>query len=197
MRTTILTAASVLALVAGSAAVAQQPTPSTAPPPPTATTTAPTTGTQSGAPVGAPGAGAPVGAPAAAARAQLPNPLTQEDVSKIRGTNVYGNDGKSLGSVDTVLMKPDSKTIDRLVVKSGGVLGVGGHEVALPVDQFSWDAEKSGFKIAKTQDELKSMPEWKAPAATASAPNNGSTASAPNNGSAATGTAGSSTPPKQ
>ncbi len=61
-----------------------------------------------------------------------------------------------------VLMKPESKQIDRLVVGEGGVLGIGTHDVALPVDQFSWDADKDGFKLAKTADELKSMPEWKA-----------------------------------
>ena len=188
MRITVLTgsfAASVFALAAtGSAVVAQQPTPSTAPPPPTASTTAPTTGAHSGVPAGAPGAG-PTNATAPRVHAQ--NPLTQEDVSKIKGTSVYGKDGKSLGSVDTVLMKPDSRTVDQLVVKSGGLLGVGGHDVALPLDQFSWDADKDGFTIAKSQDELKSMPEWKAPS---------STASATGTGSAATGTAGSSTPPK-
>jgi hypothetical protein len=60
-------------------------------------------------------------------------------------------------------MKPDTKTIDRLVVGEGGVLGVGSHDVALPIDAFSWDAQKGGFRIAKSADELKSMPEWKQP----------------------------------
>jgi sporulation protein YlmC with PRC-barrel domain len=90
----------------------------------------------------------------------MPNPLTQEDVSRVKGSNVYGTDDKRLGSVDTVLMDPQSKTIDRLVVKAGGVLGVGGRDVAIPVDQFTWDRDKEGFRLSKTVDELKSMPEW-------------------------------------
>ena len=85
-----------------------------------------------------------------------------EDVSKITGSSVYGSDDKKIGSVSTVLMKPDSKQIDRFVVTEGGVLGVGGRDVALPADEFKWDASKGGFKIAKTEDQLKSMPEWKA-----------------------------------
>ena len=33
-------------------------------------------------------------------------------------------------------MGPQNETIDRLVVNEGSVLGVGGHKVALPVDQL-------------------------------------------------------------
>ncbi len=108
--------------------------------------------------------GGGLGAPSAAAsraKAPAPNPLMMEDVSKIEGTAVYDSSGKKIGSVSTVLMQPSSKTIDRFVVGEGGVLGIGSHRVALPVDAFSWDAQQGGFKIAKTADELKSMPEWK------------------------------------
>ena len=91
-----------------------------------------------------------------------PDPLKQDDVSQIKGAAVYGSDDKKVGSISTVLMKPDSKTIDRLVVGAGGVLGVGARDVAMPVDQFRWDAAKGGFNISKTEDDLKKMPEWKA-----------------------------------
>lgn len=92
--------------------------------------------------------------------APAPDPLKQEDISQIRGASVYGSDQQKIGTVSTVLMDPNSKQINRLVVNAGGVLGVGGHDVALPVTQFRWDAEKDGFIIAKTGNELKSMPEW-------------------------------------
>jgi len=108
-------------------------------------------------------AGGPASAPAAAPHKPAPNPLKSEDVSAIKGATVYGSDDKKIGSIATVLMQPDNKTIDRLVVASGGVLGLGAHDVALPLDQFSWDADKGGFKLAKTGDELKTMAEWKAP----------------------------------
>jgi sporulation protein YlmC with PRC-barrel domain len=98
--------------------------------------------------------------PAAAVKTPAPDPLKMEDVSKITGSTVYGNDDSKIGSVSTLLMKPESKTIDRFVVSEGGVLGVGSHKVALPVDQFTWDSDKGGFKIAKSADDLKSMPEW-------------------------------------
>lgn len=112
-------------------------------------------------------------APVATPKAPMANPLTQEDISKVKGTNVYGTDDKKIGDIDTVLINPSSKAIDRMVVKSGGVLGVGGHAVAIPVDQFTWDTQKEGFKLSKTTDELKAMPEWK------SASSSGSTTTMP------------------
>jgi sporulation protein YlmC with PRC-barrel domain len=139
MRSKLIATASALALIAGSA-LAQ-----TTPPSPANRTPDPNTS---------------MSAPAAAARTPAPNPLKMEDVSKISGSAVYGTDDSKIGSVSTVLMNPSSKTIDRLVVSAGGVLGVGGHKVALPVDQFAWDSDKAAFKVAKTSDDLKAMPEW-------------------------------------
>ena len=97
--------------------------------------------------------------PAAVARAPAPNPLKQEDVSKIEGASVLGSDSKKVGSVSKVLMKPDEKTLDRLVVHTGGVLGIGGRYVAMPVDDFSWDADAAAFKVSKTADDLTTMAE--------------------------------------
>jgi sporulation protein YlmC with PRC-barrel domain len=109
--------------------------------------------------------------PAAAVKAPAPNPLKQEDVSKIEGASVLGNDGKKLGAVSKVLMKPDEKTIDRLVVHTGGVLGIGGRYLAMSIDDFLWDAHEAAFKISKTADDLTSMAEWTPPG---SAPATGS-----------------------
>ena len=112
-----------------------------------------------------PSSGAPGAPPLSAQPAPRPappaaNPLTLEDISKIKGSPVYGSDDKKIGTVSTVLMRPASKTIDRLVVGEGGMLGVGTHYVALPIDAFSWDSQAAAFKIAKTAEDLKGMPEW-------------------------------------
>lgn len=119
----------------------------------------------------APATGPGGGAAAPRAQAPQPNPLGMEDVSKIKGAAVYDSTDKKIGSVSTVLMKPETKTIDRLVVGEGGVLGIGSHDVALPIDAFSWDAQKGAFRIAKSADDLKSMPAWQEQ--TAEAPRNG------------------------
>lgn len=88
------------------------------------------------------------------------NPLTQEDVSKIEGVDVYGSDGNKAGHIADVLMDPGTKKLDQFVVATGGILGIGSHRVALPVDQFTWDSAKGAFTISKTEASLKNMPEW-------------------------------------
>ncbi len=107
----------------------------------------------------APGPGS-IASPAVAPPRPAPNPLMQSDVSQIKGSAVYGSDGKKIGSVSTALMTPDSHKIDRLVVGAGGVLGVGAHEVSLPISDFHWDAQKGGFTLTRTEAELKSLPAW-------------------------------------
>jgi sporulation protein YlmC with PRC-barrel domain len=112
------------------------------------------------APSRTPDPNASISAPAPIPKMPTPDPLKMEDVSKISGFAVYGTDDSKVGSVSTVLMNPANKTVDRLVVNSGGVLGVGGHKVAIPIDQFKWDGEKDAYRLEKTADDLKSMPEW-------------------------------------
>ena len=126
------------ALLLSTAALAQQT------PPPSSTTTHGTAGSVAVAP-----------------RAPATNPLQQADVSKVEGVSVIGSDGKKIGDVTTALMQPQDKKIDRLVVHAGGVLGMGGRYVALPVDAFSWDGSKNAFTIAKTENDVKYMTEWK------------------------------------
>jgi sporulation protein YlmC with PRC-barrel domain len=89
-----------------------------------------------------------------------PDPLQQADVSQIKGATVYGSDGKKIGDVSTVLMRPQTHAIERLVVASGGVLGIGAHDVALPLNEFHWNAQKGGFVIGQTEAQLKAMPAW-------------------------------------
>jgi sporulation protein YlmC with PRC-barrel domain len=110
----------------------------------------------------------------------MKDPLSSEDISQIEGSSVVAGDGSSIGKVSTVLMDPANKKVDRLVVAEGGVLGVGSHKVALPVDAFHWDTQKHQFTIQKTADDLKAMPEWQQPqlAAAPSGASSGSSAPA-------------------
>jgi sporulation protein YlmC with PRC-barrel domain len=174
---------SITALLTAGAAMAQAPSPAR--------------------PAGSPGAGGTT-SQAPAPKTPALNPLMREDVSKLKGTNVYGNDDKKLGDVSTALMKPDSRTIDRLVVSAGGVAGIGAHEVALSVNEFKWDPDKGAFRIAKSADELKSMPEWKEATTAATGSNASAGSSSPASstgtgsaGSGSTGSSGTSDTPKQ
>jgi hypothetical protein len=86
------------------------------------------------------------------------NPLTRDDVSNIEGTTVYGGDDVKVGHVSTVLTDSQTRKIDRLVVTAGGMLGMGGHRIALPLDQFKWDADKGAFRLPTALASLKWMP---------------------------------------
>ena len=87
------------------------------------------------------------------------NPLAKGDVTGIEGIDVYGNDGK-LGYVSTVLIDPQTKKVDRLVVAAGGVLGIGGRQIAIPIDQFTWEADKGALRLTTTMASLRAMREW-------------------------------------
>jgi hypothetical protein len=107
-----------------------------------------------------PGALAQATPGAPAAREPAVNPLPKGDVPNIEGTIVYGDDGK-LGYVSTVVIDLHGLRVDRLVVSVGGVLGIGGHRVAIPADQFKWEADKGAFRLMnETTASLRSMPEW-------------------------------------
>ena len=143
----------------------------------------------------------PGNAPSSTSSAPMKNPLASEDISQIEGTSVAGTDGGKVGTVSTVLMDPASKKVDRLVVAEGGVLGVGAHRVALPVDAFRWDAQNHNFVVQKSADDLKAMPEWQQPqlaenpggSSSATPPGAGASTAPP--GSAAAGAAGTPIPP--
>ena len=156
MRAISIAAVSALALLTASAQAQQSPATSPSTPRPGATATAPST-----------------------TKVTMQNPLKQEDVSKIDGTSVLGSDGKKVGAVSNVLMQPEDKKIDRLVVHVGGVLGMGGRHVAIPLNEFSWDARQGAFKISKTANQLDKMAEWKEPGSTTASGSSKSSAATP------------------
>ncbi len=110
-----------------------------------------------------PGARPPgAAAPPAVAPQPVPNPLKQEIVSNIEGTTVNGaNDAKIEVMFPRFLMDPDNKKIDRgWSSKPAESSGMGGHQVALPVDQFTWESDKGVLKVAMDEAAAKSQPEW-------------------------------------
>jgi hypothetical protein len=121
-----------------------------------------------------------------APRVPAPDPLQQADVSKLEGVAVIGSDGKEIGDISTVLMQPQDRRIDRLVVHIGGVLGIGGRYVAMPVGAFTWDGLKNAFTIAKTANDVSYMAAWHpeaapAPVETGSSQPSGHASLPPNN----------------
>jgi sporulation protein YlmC with PRC-barrel domain len=98
---------------------------------------------------------------ATAQRPPTPDPWQQADVSKLEGVAVIASDGRQIGDISTILMQPKDRRIDRLVVHVGGVLGMGGRYVAMPVADFTWDGVKNAFLIAKTANDVTYMADWR------------------------------------
>ena len=76
------------------------------------------------------------------------------------GADVRNAEGNVIGEV-TDLMVGTGGHIDLAVIEVGGFLGIGAKTVALNVNELDRAPAKKGFITAKTQDELKTLSEYK------------------------------------
>jgi hypothetical protein len=78
--------------------------------------------------------------------------------SKLVHADVYNDQNQKIGKIGDLVIAPDGK-LSVAVVDVGGFLGMGTHQVAIPVEQFSQIAPKLVLPGA-TKEALKSMPEF-------------------------------------
>nr|WP_312988332.1 PRC-barrel domain-containing protein [Comamonas koreensis] len=76
----------------------------------------------------------------------------------VLGKSVYNEEGKSVGKIDDVIVAPD-KAVSYAIIGAGGFLGVGKHDVAIPVGQFRVQNDKITLPGA-TKDALKALPKF-------------------------------------
>jgi sporulation protein YlmC with PRC-barrel domain len=77
---------------------------------------------------------------------------------KILGKAVYNDKNEKIGVVDDLIITPD-KSVSYAIIGAGGFLGMGKHDVAIPVGQFKEDKGKIVLAGA-TKDALKAMPKF-------------------------------------
>ena len=77
----------------------------------------------------------------------------------VLGKSVYNEEGKAVGKIDDVIVAPD-KAVSYAIIGAGGFLGLGKHDVAIPVNQFRVENNKITLPGA-TKDALKALPEFK------------------------------------
>jgi sporulation protein YlmC with PRC-barrel domain len=77
---------------------------------------------------------------------------------QIMGQPVYNNKDERVGQVEDIIIAPD-KAVSYAIVGAGGFLGLGKHDVAIPVNQFKVTDGKLVLAGA-TKDALKAMPEF-------------------------------------
>jgi len=78
---------------------------------------------------------------------------------KLIGATVYNDQNEKVGKIDDMIIAPDGK-LSVAVVDVGGLLGLGTHRVAIPVEQFTKIEPKIVLPGA-TKQALKGLPEFK------------------------------------
>ena len=75
---------------------------------------------------------------------------------QILGRAVYNENGERIGRVDDLIVAPD-KSVSFAIVGAGGFVGVGRHDVAIPVSQFH---ERDGRFVldGATRQAIKALP---------------------------------------
>jgi len=76
----------------------------------------------------------------------------------LMGKTIYNDAGQKVGKVDDLIISPD-KNVSYVIVGAGGFVGIGKHEVAVPVTQIQDKAGKLVMAGA-TKDTIKAMPEF-------------------------------------
>jgi sporulation protein YlmC with PRC-barrel domain len=76
----------------------------------------------------------------------------------LMGKTVYNDAGQKIGKVDDLIISPD-KNVSFVIVGAGGFVGIGRHDVAVPVSQIQ---DKAGRLVMSgaTKDTIKGMPEF-------------------------------------
>lgn len=75
------------------------------------------------------------------------------------GATVYNEEQKKVGKVEDVIVAPDG-TLSYAIVGAGGFVGLGRHDVAIPVSQLKVQNDKMVLPGA-TKDTVKALPEFK------------------------------------
>jgi sporulation protein YlmC with PRC-barrel domain len=76
----------------------------------------------------------------------------------LMGKTIYNDAGKQVGKIEDLIVSPD-RNVSYVIVGAGGFVGIGRHDVAIPVTQIEDQAGKLVMAGA-TQDSIKAMPEF-------------------------------------
>jgi sporulation protein YlmC with PRC-barrel domain len=74
----------------------------------------------------------------------------------VLGRTVYNDSGDAVGKVDDLIVAPD-KAVSYAIIGAGGFLGVGRHDVAVPVSQLK-ESDGKLILAGATKEALKAIP---------------------------------------
>jgi sporulation protein YlmC with PRC-barrel domain len=82
-------------------------------------------------------------------------------VDDMMGKTVRGSDGESLGSVEDIIIDPQSGEARQLVLSSGGFLGIGAKQIAVDLASANLSSEGDSLVLPNmTQADVEAMPEF-------------------------------------
>jgi len=77
---------------------------------------------------------------------------------QIIGKAVYNEKNEKVGTIDDLIVAPDT-TVSFAIVGAGGFVGLGKHDVAIPINQFT--EQKGRFVLpGATKDTIKALPKF-------------------------------------
>jgi sporulation protein YlmC with PRC-barrel domain len=76
---------------------------------------------------------------------------------QVLGKTIYNDSGYGIGKVDDIIVAPD-KSVSYAIIGAGRFLGVGRHDVAIPVSQIKQQGDGKFVLAGATKDALKAMP---------------------------------------
>jgi hypothetical protein len=77
---------------------------------------------------------------------------------QLLGQTVFNDKNEKIGSVDDLIVSP-SKDVSYAIIGAGGFIGLGKHDVAVPVNLFT-ESDGKIVLTGATKDSIKAMPEF-------------------------------------
>lgn len=77
--------------------------------------------------------------------------------NKIVGKTVRTTDGTSIGTVKDVVAGAGATQVQQVVIGTGGVLGLGEKNVAVPADQIRYDSAEKNVVVSMTEAEFETL----------------------------------------
>lgn len=74
------------------------------------------------------------------------------------GKALYNETGQKIGKVEDLIVSPD-RNVSYVIVGAGGLIGIGRHDVALPVSKIEVQGERL-VMVGATKDSIKVMPHF-------------------------------------
>ncbi|MBL9169454.1 MAG: PRC-barrel domain-containing protein [Verrucomicrobiales bacterium] len=78
--------------------------------------------------------------------------------SELIGKAVSNAEGKSLGKVDDIAIDLESGRVSLVIVSTGGVLGVGSKDIAVPPSAFTYEPSSKNLRLNVDKDKFRDAP---------------------------------------